>query len=91
MKTIIPIDDVERRTLRIPKKLYERLCTLAETDGRSINAQVVWLLKQYLDGKLIPSPFIFNYEYQPTIVPVFHPDYSVGPTASELTKEMLER
>ncbi len=89
MRMTIPID-VERRTLRIPKKLYERLCASAELNDRSVNAQVVWLIKQYLDGKLLPSPILFNYEY-PISVPVFHPDYSVGPTTSELTERMLER
>ncbi len=55
----IPID-VERRTLRIPKKLYQKLQDAALVDKRSINAEVLWILELHLNEQLIYRPFLFG-------------------------------
>lgn len=35
---------VKRFLLRLPDELYDRLVSLAREDGRSLNAEIVWLL-----------------------------------------------
>jgi len=37
-------DDMTRVTVRLPRKLLEALRKLAKEDGRSVNAEVVWLM-----------------------------------------------
>ena len=83
MKTTIPIDDVKRRTLRIPVPLYGKLKDAALADKRSINAEVLWILEVYLGWRLFHQP-------KPSIIS-WLPGLADEPTASELTREMLER
>ncbi len=44
-------DVVINFALRIPKDLYTAIKELAETEQRSINAQIIYILMQYLDQK----------------------------------------
>ena len=35
---------------RFPNDLWQRLCEAAEADGRSVNAQLIWIVRRSLDG-----------------------------------------
>lgn len=42
-------DEIERVDLRLPKTIKERVAQLAQQENRSINAQIVILLKESLN------------------------------------------
>ncbi len=44
-----PPDELTRFELRLPKTMKERIAQLAAQDDRSINAQIVQLLKEALN------------------------------------------
>ncbi len=48
METKIPVAKVN---MRIPTDLLEELRRLARTDQRSLNGEVVWILRAFLEEK----------------------------------------
>lgn len=42
------MDKEKRVSIRFPLDVWEMLHTLAQEDGRSVNGQVVWILRDYI-------------------------------------------
>ena len=43
--------DTYRTPIRFPRELWETLKRLAQEDSRSFNAEVVWILRNYTEGR----------------------------------------
>ena len=48
-------DEITRAILRLPKEIYERIRVLAKNNHRSINAQIVIVLKEWVENQEVKN------------------------------------
>lgn len=51
MYTVAIMADIVRMELRLPKDLRDRLAAIADAEERSMNQQIVYLLRAAIDAK----------------------------------------